>query len=87
MAAEPCYRMGATNQDQRVSFSSDGSLVFEIEVAHCEILEKLGQLTELWWPEAAKYGTLPVLKAPGTRIRTYDRYFPEGNAAPKKRED
>jgi arylsulfatase len=34
---------------------------------------KLRELQELWWKEAAKYGALPILEAPGGRNRTYDQ--------------
>ena len=35
--------------------------------------ERLRELQELWWEEAAKYGALPILEAPGGRSRTYDQ--------------
>ncbi len=35
--------------------------------------EKLQQLQELWWAEAAKNGALPLLEARGGRQRTYDQ--------------
>jgi arylsulfatase A-like enzyme len=38
---------------------------------------KLEELKRLWWSEAAKYGALPLLEAPGLRSRTYDQALPK----------
>jgi arylsulfatase len=38
--------------------------------------DKLQALKELWWSEAAKYGALPLLEAPGSRKRTYNQFLP-----------
>jgi hypothetical protein len=35
--------------------------------------DKLRELQELWWEEAAKYGALPIFEAPGGRNRAYDQ--------------
>jgi arylsulfatase A-like enzyme len=37
---------------------------------------KLEELKKLWWSEAAKYGALPLLEAPGARQKTYDQALP-----------
>jgi len=37
--------------------------------------EKLKEMQKLWWSEAAKYGAIPVLEAPGMRKRTYDQFL------------
>jgi arylsulfatase len=37
--------------------------------------EKLEEMKKLWWSEAAKYGAIPVLEAPGMRKRTYDQFL------------
>ena len=39
--------------------------------------EKLKQLQELWWEEAAKNGALPLLEARGGRHRTYNQILAE----------
>jgi arylsulfatase A-like enzyme len=36
--------------------------------------EKLEQLKDLWWSEAAKQGALPQLEAPGRRKRSYNQF-------------
>jgi len=36
--------------------------------------EKLEQLKDLWWSEAAKQGALPQLEAPGGRKRSYNQF-------------
>lgn len=38
--------------------------------------DKLEQLKQLWWSEAAKNGALPQLEATGGRQRTYDQALP-----------
>ncbi len=35
--------------------------------------ERVKELQQLWWSEAAKNGALPLLEAPGGRRRTYDQ--------------
>ena len=37
--------------------------------------ERVEEMKALWWSEAAKYGALPLLEAPGGRRRTYDQFF------------
>ncbi|MBM3787628.1 MAG: arylsulfatase [Acidobacteria bacterium] len=37
---------------------------------------KLEELKKLWWAEAERYGALPLIEAPGGRIRTYDQAAP-----------
>ncbi len=45
--------------------------------------EKLTQLKDLWWSEAAKQGALPQLEAPGLRKRSYNQ-FPGVAAQPTR---
>ncbi|MDX1980747.1 MAG: arylsulfatase [Bryobacteraceae bacterium] len=40
---------------------------------------KLEEMKKLWWSEAARYGALPLLEAPGGRSRTYDQALPKRN--------
>lgn len=39
--------------------------------------EKLKELQELWWEEAAKYGALPLLEARGGRVNSFNQILPK----------